>query len=413
MAAMSDRGGLLDSLRAAVAAAPGDIELRLHLARLLIDDGLVDEAVSHLGQVLALQPDAGRARQLLGEAFSQSTVADAAAMSASRSDGFDWTQAEAEVDDIVGPGFVDSADPDAGAAPAEDSPPVEQRPTVRLLDVGGLEAVKRRLETAFLVPMRNPELTKLYGKSLRGGLLLYGPPGCGKTFIARALAGELGASFYSVSIADVLSGLFGESEGNVHRIFEFLRAHTPCVLFVDELDSLGGKRTNLTNDSMRGVVNQFLIELDGANGDNEGVFVLGATNQPWDVDGALRRPGRFDRTVFVPPPDAVARAAIFRSNLEHRPVERIDVEELARASAGLSGADIAYVCEVAAERALIASAESGVNRLIGMPDLNAALREVRPSTGTWLDAARTFVEFGRVDPAFEELRLFLKSAKRS
>ena len=182
--------------------------------------------------------------------------------------------------------FVDGSTEDPGPS-AYDVEPAG----VRLADVGGLTEVKKRLEASFLAPLRNPELRALYGKSLRGGLLLYGPPGCGKTFLAKAVAGELGASFLHVSLADVLDMYIGQSERNVKELFEVARTSAPCVLFLDELDAIGGKRSLNRSSGARTTVNQLLTELDGVGSDNEGVFVLAATNHPWDVDPALRRPG--------------------------------------------------------------------------------------------------------------------------
>ena len=162
---------------------------------------------------------------------------------------------------------------------------------------------KARLEASFLAPLRNPELRRMYRKSLRGGLLMYGPPGCGKTYLARALAGELQAGFISVQITDILDQMMGNSERNVRELFLAARRAAPCVLFFDEVDALGQRRSQTRNSSLRGTINQLLTELDGVEQDNDGVFVLAATNQPWDVDPALRRPGRFDRTVLILPPD--------------------------------------------------------------------------------------------------------------
>ena len=203
-------------------------------------------------------------------------------------------------------------------------------PTIRLDDVGGLDDVKRRLRTSFLGPMQNPELRAMYRTSLQGGMLLYGPPGCGKTFLARAIAGELAAQFASVGLHDVLDMYLGQSEQKLHAVFENARRHAPCVLFLDEVDALGMKRSNLSQSAGRNVVVQLLTEMDGMGSDNEGVFVVGATNQPWDVDPALRRPGRFDRVLLVLPPDQPARAAILAYHLRERPVDdRVDVARLA------------------------------------------------------------------------------------
>ncbi|ARC55527.1 ATP-dependent zinc metalloprotease FtsH [Frondihabitans sp. 762G35] len=198
-----------------------------------------------------------------------------------------------------------------------------------------MATVKERLRASFLEPLKNPELRRLHGKSLRGGLLLYGPLGCGKTYIAKALAGELGASFLSVGLSDILDAYIGNSEKNVHEAFQLARRQSPCVLFIDEIDAPGQRRSQTRSSALRGTVNQLLTELDGVSTTNDDVFVLAATNQPWDVEPALRRPGRFDRTLLVLPPDVEARAAIFRTHLAARPIEGINAERLAKNSAGL------------------------------------------------------------------------------
>jgi SpoVK/Ycf46/Vps4 family AAA+-type ATPase len=389
---------LLESLRRAVEASPGDAALRLHLAELLLGAGLGDEAVPHLASVLEREPSSARARELMAQAMA---VPDAGT-----DPGFDWSEAEEQLGDVAPPMFVDPGREETEVPVWE-----IERVGIKLDDVGGLTDVKQRLELAFLGPLRNPELRRLYGKSLRGGLLLYGPPGCGKSFLARALAGELGAGLISLSIHDVLDMWVGRSEQNLHELFQLARRNAPCVLFVDELDALGQRRSQLHNSAMRTTVNSLLAELDGAESDNEGVFVLGATNHPWDVDTALRRPGRFDRMVLVLPPDEPAREAIFRTHLRDRPVANIDLGKLARATDGYSGADIAHACEAAAEYALAEALRTGERRLIEMRDLEAALREVRPSTGPWLEAARNVVLFANSDGSYDDLRAYLKQRK--
>lgn len=423
----------LEALRRAVAAMPDDVDLRLHLAELEIGAGERDAAIATLGEVLARAPGNTAAQALMlravsgapapvaappptPEAGNPPDASDAPASAnptepaqSSDSDGFDWLAAEQDVGLDVPPPFVkapvgDSGIPDTRLFASETS-------TITLADVGGMASVKERLEVAFLAPMRNPELRQLYGKSLRGGLLMYGPPGCGKTFIARAIAGELGASFLPIGIADVLDEYLGSSERNLHELFRQARRDAPCVVFVDELDTLGQRRSSHAA-MMAGVVNQLLTELDGIGTDNEGVFVLAATNQPWRVDSALRRPGRFDRTVLVLPPDEPARQAIFRSHLLERPVESIDLAALAEATDGYTGADIAHICETGAEYALMDSIHSGKARMIGMRDLMRAVGEVRPSIGPWLETARNIVQFGEDDGTFAELRAYLKKARR-
>src|SRR5687768_17072078 len=305
---MSD--ALIDSLTAAVAARPDDVALRLHLAELLVRAGRAGEAIGHAAQVLARDPGNEAARRVMGSALPGEPAAPA---------GVDWAALEDEFQDVVPPRFAPAGDEPEPVRGAGDRAFDVERSTVTLADVGGMAEVKQRLELAFLGPLRNPELRALFGKSLRGGLLLYGPPGCGKTFLARAVAGEMGAAFLSLSIVDVLTMWVGSSERNLHDLFNAARAHAPCVLFLDEIDALGHKRSQLNSSAMRTVVNQLLTELDGVDGNNDGVFVLAATNAPWDIDAALRRPGRLDRTVLVLPPDAPARAAILEYHLRDRP----------------------------------------------------------------------------------------------
>jgi SpoVK/Ycf46/Vps4 family AAA+-type ATPase len=319
--------------------------------------------------------------------------------------GFDWTSAEGQLSDVVEPMFVDgegNADVDAYDA---------DHPTTRLADVGGMEEVKDRLEAAFLAPMRHPELRAAFAKTLKGGLMLYGPPGCGKTFLARAVAGEMGTRFVGVAINEVLDMYVGQSERNLHELFQTARRNAPCVLFLDEVDAIGQKRSNMRNNAGRNTVNQLLTELDDVDDLNRDVFVLAATNMPWDVDPALRRPGRLDRTLLVLPPDRPAREAIFRHHLANRPIAGVDVGKLAAATDGYSGADIAHVCETAAERALIDSARTGEIRMIDMKDLDAALKEVHSSVGPWLESARNVAMFANEGGQYDELLRYLKKRR--
>jgi SpoVK/Ycf46/Vps4 family AAA+-type ATPase len=272
--------------------------------------------------------------------------------------------------------------------------------------------VKQQIELSLLGPIRNPELMKAYKVSARGGLLLYGPPGCGKTYVAKAISGELGASFYQVGIADVLHHWFGESERSIRSVFDSARRNAPCVLFFDEVDALGHRRSALTGSSgMRPIVNTLLEEMDSATSVNTGVYVLGATNAPWDVDPALRRPGRFDRMIFVGLPDAEARAGIIRFHLQDRPVEGINLKSIAGRTDGFSGADLAYVCECATQLAMADSMRSGQVRPVTMADVDAAVAQIKPSTGPWFETARNVVEFANNDGTYDELAKYMRRKK--
>jgi SpoVK/Ycf46/Vps4 family AAA+-type ATPase len=409
---------LLASLRAAVEAAPEDLALRMHLAEMLAAENNRAEAIQHAALVLQRDPHNASAVTLIaanGTPPAPSASAASAAEATSRPTDDSALEAEtlrrmeSELADIAPPMYVNPQD-GSGEASAEDGEYELERATLRLADVAGMAEVKDRLEAAILAPMRNPELTRLYGKSLRGGLLLYGPPGCGKTFISRALAGEMGANFLAVSLADVLDMYIGQSERNIREIFDAARSRAPCVIFLDEVDALGQKRSRLRNSAARGTVNQLLYEMDGL-ANNEGVFVVGATNHPWDVDVALRRPGRFDRMLLVLPPDASAREGVVHHHLKGRPIAGVDLGRLAKMTDGYSGADLAYVCESAAEQALMDSARSGTPRLIGMEDLEAAVKDVKPSIGPWLETARNVAEFANEGGTYDDLLAYVRSRR--
>jgi transitional endoplasmic reticulum ATPase len=284
-----------------------------------------------------------------------------------------------------------------------------ERPSVGFEDVGGMDAVKEEIRMKIILPLKQPELFKAYGKKSGGGILLYGPPGCGKTFLARATAGEVKAGFLSVGINEVLDMWIGQSEKNLHALFEQARSHTPCVLFFDEVDALGANRTDMLKSGGRQLINQFLSELDGVQTTNEGVLVLAATNAPWHLDSAFRRPGRFDRILFVPPPDLPARASILRLLLKGKPVDGLDFEAVAKKTEGYSGADLKAVVDLAVESLLRDAMKSGKIRPVGTRELLDATKQHRATTRDWFESARNYALYanqsGLYDDVLEYLRL--------
>ena len=409
---------VLESLLAALKGNEENTELLLHIANHIKNKGNPSEALSYFQRVLALAPT------------HQAALEGAVACATETGD-----HAIAESFSLILK-TVHSSEPAPNAAsgtePQEDSPKrvrgakltvvggsehnadnivdVEDS-NVYLSDVGGMVEVKRMLNLSFLAPLKNPEIMEAYGKSVSGGLLLYGPPGCGKTFIARALAGELGAKFISVGMHDILDMYVGESERKLHEIFESARRNTPAVLFFDELDALGQKRSQLRNSGTRNLVNQLLSEMDSINSDNNNLFILGATNHPWDIDAALKRPGRFDRTVTVFPPDLPGREAILTNYLAKKPTGNVNIKQIAQATNLYSGADLVYLIDNAIEYAIEKSLETGEIAPIETQDILSAQSQVKPSTLSWFETARNFAMFANEGGAYDDLNQFIRENK--
>ena len=227
-------------------------------------------------------------------------------------------------------------------------------PDVCWADIGGLEETKRELQEMVRYPIEHRGLFEQFGMHASRGVLFYGPPGCGKTLMAKAIANECGANFISVKGPELLNAYFGGSEANVRDLFDKARSASPCILFFDEMDSLarargsGGSGSSDTSDR---VINQLLSEIDGI-GSGKTLFIIGATNRPDILDPGIMRPGRLDQLIYIPLPDRDSRISIFKANLRKSPIENITFEQLADVTDGFSGADITEICQRAAKNAI-------------------------------------------------------------
>ncbi len=286
-----------------------------------------------------------------------------------------------------------------------------EKPKIKFDDVGGMKRVKEEIAIKIIQPLKSPDLYKAFGKKIGGGILLYGPPGCGKTYIAKATAGEINAKFINIGLHDILDMWIGNSEKNLHEIFTVARRNTPCVLFFDEVDAMGASRSDLKQSAMRHVINQFLAELDGVESDNEGVLILAATNAPWSIDPAFRRPGRFDRIIFVEPPDESAREEILKSHLQGKPFGEIDLSKIASAANDYSGADLKAIIDIAVEEKLRESMAKGSIQPLTTKDLLKAIKQHRPTTSEWFSTARNYALYANESGLYDDILKYLKIKK--
>jgi SpoVK/Ycf46/Vps4 family AAA+-type ATPase len=447
----------IQGLREAVRVSPGNLPLRQALADALMGLGRYDEAETEYRHSLALSPDNLKLKIALATSFYQqgknshalvivedllkrseaSPVAmvlhakllvrtgdvERAVRQYKRAIEADATVADSDFAARLGigrdEGNADRANPsnaevvDGRVRAMRDSDSAEiaaniEKPRVKFSDVGGMDAVKDEIRMKIIHPLTHPELYKAYGKKIGGGILMYGPPGCGKTHLARATAGEIDANFMAVGINDVLDMWIGSSERNLHSLFEQARRSSPCVVFFDEVDALAASRTDMRASAGRHMINQFLAEMDGIGASNEGVLILAATNAPWHVDAAFRRPGRFDQILFVPPPDAAARAAILRIHLHGKPLGEIDHEYVAKKAGAFSGADLKAVVETAIEAKLREAMKTGKPSPLKTKDLTTAVAAIKPSTREWFATARNYAMYSNQGGAYDDVLKYLK-----
>lgn len=402
--------------KALLKLAPGDADTRIQLARTYRAQGKTSAAHVVLDDLVAggnARARVERARLLLAEGEVEGAVRDYRAAV-----GDDPTVADPELGERLGVDLEDEDGDDERDVidgrmrfSDEDEAPSGPQPIrsdVKFVHVGGMAKLKEEIKKKIVLPMQRPDLYKAYGKKSGGGILMYGPPGCGKTFLARATAGEVDATFLAIGIHDVLDMWIGKSERNLHEIFQAARAHRPCVLFFDEVDALGSNRSDMKHHGGRNTVNQFLAELDGMNGDNEGVLVLAATNAPWQVDSAFRRPGRFDRVIFVPPPDEEARAEVLRLVMADKPQRDVDYAAVAKKTDRCSGADLRAIVDRAVEEKLDSAARTGTIEPLTTKDLLTAAKAQRPTTAEWFASAKNYVLYANESGIYDELKTWLK-----
>ena len=283
-----------------------------------------------------------------------------------------------------------------------------EKPRETFDDVGGLEDVKKKIKMNFILPLKQPEIFAAYGKSAGGSLLLFGPPGCGKTFLARAVAGEIEANFMHIELQAILSMYAGQSEHNLHDIFEKTRENKPCVIFIDELDAMGGSRHLMRQHHDRMLVNQLLLELDGLQAENDNVFVIGATNTPWYLDSALRRPGRFNHLVFVPPPEEAEREIILGLKISGKPTESLNLSKIAAETRFFSGADLEQVVSDAVETAMERTFETGEIQPITQEDVKKAAKARKATTLDWFSTAKNYATFSDVNKDYQIVMDYIK-----
>lgn len=430
---------IINNLLDALALSSTNIPLRLQVASMMLQEKMYDEAAVQFGEVLKQQYGNIPAQLGLAECyFNQQKFSTAIVIYEQLQNSLktedrvrlvkslikenSLQQAVEEYNKLIvmQPGFKDDEIDAQLRMPSmnenfgdeefldDDNNWFMEKPTVKFSDVGGMQKVKEEISIKIIQPLANPDLYKAFGKKIGGGILLYGPPGCGKTFIAKATAGEINAKFINIGLHDILDMWIGNSEKNLHEIFELARRNTPCVLFFDEVDAMGASRSEVKQSAMRHVINQFLAELDGAESNNDGVLILAATNAPWSVDAAFRRPGRFDRIVFVEPPDDIARQEIIKSQLSEKPVGDMDIKKVAAATPEYSGADIKAVIDIATEEKLRESMRVGSIQPINTKDLLNAAKQHRATTLEWFASARNYALYANESGLYDDILKYLK-----
>ena len=238
-------------------------------------------------------------------------------------------------------------------------------------DIAGLDEAKNAFNEKVIMPLQHPEIYAKYGKKVGGGILLYGLPGTGKTMFAEAASNELNALFIPIKCSDIKSKWYGESEQNVKNIFAKARKASKVVLFFDEFEAIGAKRTDNGDNGNNDLVPQILAEMQGVGSSSSKsmIMVIAATNKPWAIDSAFLRPGRFDEKIYIPLPDFTARKKLFELKLSKIPTDNVDLDYLSNITEGYNGADIEEFVEKLKQTAINESIKSGKDHLINMDDI--------------------------------------------
>lgn len=275
-------------------------------------------------------------------------------------------------------------------------------------DIGGLDELKEEIKFKIIEPLKHPEVFQHYGKKMGGGIIMYGPPGCGKTLIAKATANEANATFFHVKSSDLKSKWVGETEKNIAELFEQARKKQPSVIFFDEFEALGRDRTQSPHAHDSSMVAQLLAEMDGMHAKDQQILLLAATNEPWLIDQALRREGRFGETLFIPPPDENARKNILKINMKDRPTQDVDYDLLTKITDSFSGADLTGLCEAATDIPLKEYFKTKKQRPIVMNDFLKAKEKTQSIIIPWFNKAKTIVRQRNLEGSFSDMINFIE-----